>query len=193
MPVSLVKSDGLDELHILRAAIEASGDIVYSWDLATDQMEWLGEAALVLGTGAGDLPPCGDRFNGRISPEDLPGRMRALSDHLTGTTIYDCEYRVRCSNGEFQWVHDRGGVEFSATGTPVRFSGTLRPVRLFQAAAVGGSHRKRGALSLPPLRRGRPGGGAAAPGTAAPARGHPPIPSTSLGTGGLAALGRFPR
>ena len=126
MPVSLVRNDGLEELQILRAAVEASGDIVYSWDLATDQIEWLGQATQILDLCGGDLPPNGDRFNGRISPEDLPARMHALSEHFAGTAPYDCEYRVRAGDGEFHWVHDRGAVELSSGGTPTRLCGTLR-------------------------------------------------------------------
>ena len=121
-------SDGPAKLAQLQAAIQASGDLVYSWDLATDRIEWIGASAAIFGANGTPVPETGDLFNGRVNPEDLPLRMQALSEHFTGTREYDCEYRVRGSNGEFQWVHDRGGVELSANGTPVRFSGTLRMV-----------------------------------------------------------------
>lgn len=121
-------SDGSTRLAQLQAAIQASGDLVYTWDLATDRIAWIGGTAHVFGANGAPVPETGDQFNGRINPEDLPLRMQALSEHFTGTRAYDCEYRVRSGTGEFQWVHDRGGVEFSATGTPVRFSGTLRVI-----------------------------------------------------------------
>ena len=119
-------NDGLAELERLRAAVEASGDIVYDWDLATDRIEWVGRAAEVFGAESAAVPQSGDRFSGRINPEDLPVRMHALSEHFAGAAAYDCEYRIRGADGRFQWVHDRGAVQLSSSGTPARLSGTLR-------------------------------------------------------------------
>ncbi len=123
---SVGKESGLVELERLRAAIEASGDIVYDWDLATDKIDWIGQAVAVFGADPAAVPHSGDRYSGRVNPEDLPVRMHALSEHFAGVTGYDCEYRIRGVNGDFQWVHDRGAVQLSSSGTPMRLSGTLR-------------------------------------------------------------------
>ena len=125
---SMSRDEGHAELERLRAAVEGSGDLVYTWDLATDHIEWIGRVADLFGADPETVPRIGDRFHGRINPEDLPARMQALSEHFAGTARYECEYRVRASNGEFCWVHDRGAVETSPGGTPVRLSGTLRLV-----------------------------------------------------------------
>ncbi|RMD64616.1 MAG: EAL domain-containing protein [Alphaproteobacteria bacterium] len=118
--------DSLAQPHRLRAAIEASGDLLYCWDLATDRIEWIGALAQFFGPERTAVPQCGDDFNGRINPEDLPLRMQALSEHFAGAQSYDCEYRIRAGNGEFHWVHDRGTVELSPSGTPARLAGVLR-------------------------------------------------------------------
>ena len=123
---SVDKDNGLAELERLRAAIEASGDIVYDWNLATVKIEWVGGVAGVFGVEPVAVPRSGDRFSGRINPEDLPSRMHALSEHFAGAAAYDCEYRIRGGDGRFQWVHDRGAVQLSPSGTPVRLSGNLR-------------------------------------------------------------------
>ncbi len=119
---------GLSELSRLRAAVEASGDIVYDWDLATNSMNWMGPAAALFDLAGSSLPRTADDFHSLISPEDLPRRMRSLSEHLAGAARYDCEYRIRNEHGEFEWVHDRGAVEHSVSGTPARFVGLLRKV-----------------------------------------------------------------
>ena len=108
----------------------ASGDVIYDWDLASDTISWSGDVESLFGARQDGTPTTADAFHGRISPEDLPSRMRALSDHLAGTQIYDCEYRLRDDAGDFQWVHDRGSVEFSPSGTPVRLFGCLRRVTM---------------------------------------------------------------
>ncbi|MHA1601144.1 MAG: putative bifunctional diguanylate cyclase/phosphodiesterase [Alphaproteobacteria bacterium] len=125
---STSRDESLAELERLRAAVDGSGDLVYSWDLATDRIEWAGRAADFFGLSLATVPCSGDSFHGRINPEDLPARMQALSEHFAGGTGYDCEYRVRDSDGEFRWIHDRGTVEISPGGTPVRLSGMMRLV-----------------------------------------------------------------
>ncbi len=125
---SLSRDENLAELERLRAAVDGSGDLVYSWDLATDRIDWVGRAADFFGLGPATVPCSGDRLHGRINPEDLPTRMQALSEHFAGAAGYDCEYRVRADNGEFRWIHDRGTVQMSPGGAPVRLSGMLRLV-----------------------------------------------------------------
>ncbi len=115
------------ELQRLRAALEASGDITYSWDLTSDRITWGGRHTALFSKD--EVPPlCGDAFNNRVNPEDLPLRLRALSRHFSEAGNYDCEYRIRGTDGEFEWLHDRGKLVRSANGAPLRFSGMLRPI-----------------------------------------------------------------
>lgn len=111
-----------------RAALEASGDVIYYWDMATDLLEWCGPASRLFGGSDADPPSSGEALHRRINPEDLPARKGALSGHLARGGRYDCEFRVRGRDGQFQWVHDRGAVEVSQTGVPSRMIGILRLV-----------------------------------------------------------------
>ncbi len=117
---------GAPELSRIRAAIEASGDILYDWNLSTDELSFLGTTARLFGEDGTALPAKGEDLNARISPEDVPVRMRALSEHISGRGPFDCEYRVSTGNGEPQWIHDRGAVEVSEGGKPERLIGVLR-------------------------------------------------------------------
>jgi diguanylate cyclase (GGDEF)-like protein len=110
-------------------AIEASGDVLYEWDINDDRMYWAGRSSDLLGSErAVEALGSGAAFNSRINPEDLPLRLKALSDHLNEGVPYDCEYRVRSDNGTFAWVHDRGAAQHSPDGEALRVVGTLRPV-----------------------------------------------------------------
>ena len=53
---------GLAELTGFRAAFEASGDVLYDWDLATDGLVLTGAPAGLFGTRAGDQPGSGESF-----------------------------------------------------------------------------------------------------------------------------------
>jgi len=125
---SAKSEDGFTELARFRAAVEAAGDILYDWDLATDALVFMGPAGELFGSGEGDLPASGEAFNAQVNPEDMPTRLRALSEHISGQSPYDCEYRVRGADGGQQWAHDRGAVQFSSTGVPQRIVGILRLV-----------------------------------------------------------------
>ena len=116
------------DIQLVAAALNAAGDVVYEWDLVSDDMRWSGEADEVFGASAGSLFTTGEAFHGRINPEDLPARLKSLSDHYLSREVFDCEYRVRRPDGEFCWVHDRGRATFSSAGEPLRFHGVVRPV-----------------------------------------------------------------
>ncbi len=110
----------------IAAAMQASGDLVYEWDLVSDTLIWTGPTKTLFGeTG---FSQTGEEFHGRINPEDMPQRLKALSEHYLTRDTFDCEYRVRQSGGEFCWVHDRGAAEFGEQGEPLRLRGILRLV-----------------------------------------------------------------
>lgn len=114
-----------NELH---AALIASGDAAYEWDVARDTLTWTGAATEMFGME--DLNPLasGDLFHGRINSEDLRDRLKKLSRHFTTGARFDCEYRLRGSDGEFMWVHERGQADFLPDGRPLVMRGVLRSI-----------------------------------------------------------------
>jgi len=116
------------ELTRLKAALAASGDILYTWDLATDRLGWTDGAAAALGIAGLESAMSGESFERRLNPEDIPARRMALANHMATRERYECEYRVRADNGEFQWVHDRGAADFDGDGVSLRMHGILRIV-----------------------------------------------------------------
>jgi len=121
-------TDFSEELARLRAALAASGDVAYEWTLNGDSIAWDGPFAEMFGRDPASSVSSGAAFNRCINPQDLPERLKALSDHFAGQRAYDCAYRVRCGQGQFRWVQDRGAVQFSEDGRPLRMAGTLRAI-----------------------------------------------------------------
>src|SRR5690348_219872 len=91
----------------LSAALEAAGDVAYSWDLDADGLDWFGAMAPVALEFATGLAT-GRSFAGRIHADDLVHRQMALAAHFDGEGPFDCEYRLRDGEGAFVWVHERG-------------------------------------------------------------------------------------
>jgi len=129
-------TDSHAELERLRAAMAASGDVAYDWDLSSDRVEWLGEASRVFGIPEHLIMKTGDRFNDRVHPDDLPRRLEAFAGLSQGNAVFECEFRLRGGEGEQRWFHDRGIAEMGADGLPVRLRGAMRPVMRRKAPAA---------------------------------------------------------
>lgn len=114
-----------DKTNRLHAALQASGDVAYDWNLRADTIGWFGPVADVFGLEDGGALATGDGFTDVIHGEDLPLRLKALARHFVSRERFECEYRIRSGTG-FRWVHERGAAEFGASGRPLRLAGTLR-------------------------------------------------------------------
>lgn len=118
----------------LQASLLGAGDIAYHWDVASDRLQWVGNTLDMFGDSAAKQNEAegrvtsGHSYNNRVHPEDLPLRLKALSDHFTSGATFDCEYRLRSGHGSVVWVHDRGQAVMGAHGVPVSMSGILRVV-----------------------------------------------------------------
>jgi diguanylate cyclase (GGDEF)-like protein len=109
-------------------AIDAAGDLCYEWDLTSGAIQWAGRVEDLFGSSHLSGIGTADGFANLINVEDLPQRLKALSDHLGREAPFDCEYRVRTADGQFVWVHDRGSVRRRTDGSESRLIGTLRLV-----------------------------------------------------------------
>ncbi len=50
-------------------------------------------------------------FTQLIHPDDYRDTMLVMRDHMDNkTNVYECEYRIRASNGHYKWYYDRGTV-----------------------------------------------------------------------------------
>jgi len=114
--------------HNLTAALAASGDVVYEWDVARDTIEWAGPVGEMFQVETTDAVETGDLFHGRINSEDLKERLKRLSRHFATGARFDSEYRLRGGDGNFVWVHERGQADFLPDGRPLVMRGVLRAI-----------------------------------------------------------------
>lgn len=109
----------------LKAAMKATGDVAYYWDLVADRIAWVGGSAELFGV---EPPATADAFNALINPRDKPTRLTTLSDHLSAGRPFECDYRLTQPDGSTVWIHDRGQAQLSGAGRPIAMVGTLRRV-----------------------------------------------------------------
>jgi diguanylate cyclase (GGDEF)-like protein len=118
-------SDSRDPSSFLTSALMAAGDIAYEWDLRTDRLSWHGNPVALAALGDVVTISSGSALSARMTADDLMLRQQALEAHFSTKQPMDCEYGLRKGDGQFSWVHDRGGAEFDQ-GRPIRLIGVMR-------------------------------------------------------------------
>jgi PAS domain S-box-containing protein len=107
-------------------AIEGAGDGMWDWDAQTNKVFFSWRWKEMLGFSGAEIGDSLDEWTKRVHPEDLPAAMEAVQKHLEGKTLsYTSEHRMKCKDGSYKWILDRGKVVSRATdGKPHRVIGT---------------------------------------------------------------------
>lgn len=107
-------------------ALEGAGDGVWDWDAQTNRIYYSPQWKKMLGYSEDEIGDTIEEWSSRVHPEDIERVWSEIKRHLKGETpIYLCEHRVRCKDGSYKWILDRGKVmKWSADGKPLRMIGT---------------------------------------------------------------------
>ena len=109
----------------LRLATEGASVGLWDWDARAGTLYYNDTYFRMLGYAPGEFTPSYAVWLGLLHPED-----REAADRLTqasrkqGSTMHSAEYRMRCKDGSYRWVHDFWYVaEQEADGTARRMLG----------------------------------------------------------------------
>jgi diguanylate cyclase (GGDEF)-like protein/PAS domain S-box-containing protein len=107
-------------------ALEGAGDGIWDWNAQTNQAYYSHRWKAMLGFEPDEIGDTLDEWDKRIHPDDRENTYFILNRHLAGETeIYICEHRLRCKDGNYKWILDRGKViERTPDGKPLRVMGT---------------------------------------------------------------------
>jgi PAS domain S-box-containing protein len=104
----------------LATALWGARAALWHWHISTDTLSlspmWFAMTGYTKEQWESISPP----LESRVHPDDIDAFRKALRAHLEGETqSLEVEYRVRCANGEWKWVADRGRiVEWDLNGAP---------------------------------------------------------------------------
>ena len=107
-------------------ALEGSGDGVWDWNVQTNEVYFSKQWKAMLGFEDHEIAATLDEWDRRVHPDDLQRVCAEINRHLEGETpVYQSEHRVRCKDGSYKWILDRGKViGWSNEGKPARMIGT---------------------------------------------------------------------
>jgi len=107
-------------------ALEGSGDGVWDWNAQTNEVFYSRQWKAMLGFQEQEIGNTVLEWDKRIHPDDRKYVYSELNKHFQGLTpVYVTEHRVRCKDGSYKWILDRGKViVWSPEGKPIRVIGT---------------------------------------------------------------------
>ncbi|OQW66378.1 MAG: hypothetical protein BVN29_07945 [Nitrospira sp. ST-bin5] len=107
-------------------AFDGSGDGVWDWDTQTNHVFFSNRWKEMLGYAEDEIGSTLEEWSSRVHPDDLASAMADVQRHFRGeTSAYANEHRLRCKDGSYKWILDRGKVISRAPdGSPLRVVGT---------------------------------------------------------------------
>ena len=106
-------------------AVTGANDGRWDWNLQNNTIFFSERWKTMLGYCNDEIGTTTQEWSSRVHPDDLESTMAELQGHLRGETdFYQTEHRLRCKNGEFKWILDRGRASFGANGQPLRMLGS---------------------------------------------------------------------
>ena len=106
-------------------ALYANNDGIWDWNLQTNEIFYSERWKAMLGYEDWEITNNHDEWTKRVHPEDLERVTNAFDAHLNQkTTYYKVEYRLRCKDGSYKWIQDRGKSLRDEKGNPIRVVGS---------------------------------------------------------------------
>jgi len=109
-----------------RFALDSGGHGIWEWNTQTDRVFFSHGWKRMLGYEDGDIGDSLDEWKSRVHPEDLTVTLALIERHFAGVApFYLSEFRMRCKDGGYSWILDRGRVvQRDEAGKPLLVIGT---------------------------------------------------------------------
>ena len=106
-------------------ALEGNNDGIWDWNLLDQTVFFSVRWKSMLGYQDHEIKNEFPEWSDRVHPDDLPNVLDQVFLHLIGDTpFYQSEHRLRCKDGTYKWVLDRGKAFYNEQGKPLRMVGS---------------------------------------------------------------------
>ncbi|WP_322744953.1 PAS domain-containing protein [Leptolyngbya ectocarpi] len=106
-------------------ALQGNNDDIWDWNIAAGQIFYSVRWKNMLGYDDSEIGHQKSEWERRLHPEDRDRVLQATQAHLDRhTPFFTEEYRLRCKDGQYKWILDRGQALWDADGNPIRMVGS---------------------------------------------------------------------
>ena len=111
---------------VLDLAAKATNDVLWDWNLITQQLWWGENFYLKFGYSREETGPDIQSWKTLIHPEDLDRVAGGIEEAIrSGKEQWEDHYRFRMHSGEYAVIHDRGYIQRGRSGIPERMVGAM--------------------------------------------------------------------
>ncbi|MEG4401470.1 MULTISPECIES: PAS domain S-box protein [unclassified Microcoleus] len=106
-------------------AVRGNNDGIWDWNVQTNEIFLSSRSKEILGYEDHEIQNLVDEWANLVHPDDLGWVMQAVQDHFAKKTpFYLTEHRVRCKDGSYKWIFDRGQALWDDAGNVIRMAGS---------------------------------------------------------------------
>ncbi|MGC9524145.1 MAG: PAS domain S-box protein [Limnospira sp.] len=106
-------------------ALRGNNDGIWDWNVETDAVFFSARWKEMLGYAEHEIINQLEEWEKRVHPEDRDWVMQAIADHFNKKTpFYITEHRIRCKDGSYKWILDRGQAVWDEFGRVTRMVGS---------------------------------------------------------------------
>lgn len=111
-------------------AVEGNGDGLWDWNIKTSEVYFSPQWKRMLGFNEDEIKATLEEWEKRVHPDDLSNVYSDIQSYFDGKTdCYENIHRVKCKDGSFKWILDRGvAISKDEQGKITRLIGTHRDV-----------------------------------------------------------------
>lgn len=107
-----------------RVVSESSNAGIWEYDFVSGELFFSDRYPALLGFDLEEIHDMAD-WEKIIHPEDIRLAVEPFNYHLENhTDSYDAEYRMKCKDGTYKWMHVRAKAIFNKKGQPLRITGS---------------------------------------------------------------------
>ncbi|MEG4420246.1 PAS domain S-box protein [Microcoleus sp. LAD1_D5] len=106
-------------------SVRGNNDGIWDWNVQTNEVFFSSRSKEILGYEEKEIQNTVDEWRNRVHPDDLAWVMQAVQDHFAKKTpFYLTEHRIRCKDGSYKWILDRGQALWDDAGNVIRMAGS---------------------------------------------------------------------
>ncbi len=123
--------------------LEGAQDAIWDWDVINKQVHYSSRWKALRGYDEDEIGTDEEEWADHIHPEDKANVIAAVQSHFEGKSpVFYEEYRVRCKDGSWKWIIDRGIAKKDLSGRVVRMAGSENDITARKLVEIELSNRE---------------------------------------------------